>query len=57
MCTFDEIDVTGAHARTGHRLTARLERPLRLANDADCFALSEAVDGAQSSSLTLRFRK
>lgn len=27
-------------------LEARLERPLRFANDADCFALSEAVDGA-----------
>jgi len=26
-------------------LQARLERPLRFANDADCFALSEAVDG------------
>ena len=30
-----------------HReLEARLERPLRFANDADCFALSEALDGA-----------
>ncbi|MBT5675594.1 MAG: ROK family protein [Rhodospirillaceae bacterium] len=27
-------------------LEARLERPVRIANDADCFALSEAVDGA-----------
>jgi fructokinase len=27
-------------------LAARLERPVRLANDANCFALSEAVDGA-----------
>lgn len=27
-------------------LHARLERPVRIANDADCFALSEAVDGA-----------
>lgn len=27
-------------------LAARLARPLRLANDADCFTLSEAVDGA-----------
>jgi fructokinase len=27
-------------------LERRLERPLRLANDANCFALSEAVDGA-----------
>lgn len=27
-------------------LAAALERPVRLANDADCFALSEAVDGA-----------
>ena len=30
-----------------HReLEARLGRPLRFANDADCFALSEATDGA-----------
>jgi len=27
-------------------LEARLARPVRLANDANCFALSEAVDGA-----------
>lgn len=27
-------------------LEARLSRPIRLANDADCFALSEASDGA-----------
>lgn len=27
-------------------LSAMLDRPLRLANDADCFALSEASDGA-----------
>lgn len=27
-------------------LTARLGRPVRLANDANCFALSESVDGA-----------
>ncbi len=27
-------------------LTARLGRPVRLANDANCFALSEATDGA-----------
>jgi fructokinase len=27
-------------------LERRLERPVRLANDANCFALSEAVDGA-----------
>jgi fructokinase len=29
-----------------HDLAVRLGRPVRLANDADCFALSEAVDGA-----------
>jgi fructokinase len=29
-----------------HDLASRLERPVRLANDANCFALSEAVDGA-----------
>ena len=27
-------------------LEARLERPVRMANDADCFTLSEATDGA-----------
>jgi fructokinase len=27
-------------------LEARLQRPVRIANDANCFALSEAVDGA-----------
>jgi fructokinase len=30
----------------GSDLEARLGRPVRLANDANCFALSEAVDGA-----------
>jgi fructokinase len=30
----------------GSDLEARLARPVRLANDANCFALSEAVDGA-----------
>src|SRR5262249_40419671 len=29
-------------------LSARLGRPVRLANDANCFALSEAIDGAAS---------
>lgn len=32
--------------RLDHDLEERLERPLRFANDADCFALSEATDGA-----------
>jgi fructokinase len=27
-------------------LTARLDRPVRVANDANCFVLSEAIDGA-----------
>lgn len=27
-------------------LSARLQRPVRIANDANCFALSEAIDGA-----------
>ena len=30
----------------GDDLSRVLERPVRLANDADCFALSEAIDGA-----------
>lgn len=32
--------------RLGPDLEARLRRPVRLANDANCFALSEASDGA-----------
>src|SRR6187397_531308 len=32
--------------RLGPDLEARLRRPARLANDANCFALSEASDGA-----------
>jgi fructokinase len=32
--------------RLGDDLGARLDREVRLANDADCFALSEAIDGA-----------
>jgi fructokinase len=32
--------------RLDRDLTEALGRPIRLANDADCFALSEAVDGA-----------
>ncbi|MFN8012658.1 MAG: ROK family protein [Holophagaceae bacterium] len=34
-------------------LEARLGRPVRLANDADCFALSEAVDGAGQGAETV----
>ncbi len=34
-------------------LTARLDRPLRFANDADCFALSEARDGAAAGARTV----
>ena len=30
----------------GRDLEAKLERPVRLANDANCFAISEATDGA-----------
>jgi len=30
----------------GHDLEQRLDRPVRLMNDANCFALSEATDGA-----------
>lgn len=32
-------------------LSSRLARPVRLANDANCFALSEATDGAASPSV------
>ncbi len=34
-------------------LSAALGRPVRLANDADCFALSEAVDGAAAGAPTV----
>lgn len=34
-------------------LAAALGRPVRLANDADCFALSEAVDGAAAGAETV----
>ncbi|HVI52124.1 MAG TPA: ROK family protein [Candidatus Sulfotelmatobacter sp.] len=34
-------------------LAAALERPVRLANDADCFALSEASDGAGAGAPTV----
>ena len=34
-------------------LQAALQRPLRIANDADCFALSEASDGAAAGAATV----
>lgn len=34
-------------------LAARLDRPVRLANDANCFALSEAADGAGAGRRTV----
>jgi fructokinase len=34
-------------------LAAALDRPLRFANDANCFALSEAIDGAASGAETV----
>ena len=39
--------------RLDHDLEAVLSRPVRLANDADCFTLSEAVDGAGAGAATL----
>ena len=40
--------------RLDRDLASALDRPIRLANDADCFALSEAVDGAgRGASLVL----
>src|SRR5580704_5922586 len=35
--------------RLDRDLSDRLERPIRLENDANCFALSEAADGAASA--------
>lgn len=37
----------------GRDLERKLGRPVRLANDADCFALSEAVDGAAKDAGTV----
>ena len=34
-------------------LSAALDRPVKIANDADCFVLSEAVDGAGAGALTV----
>ena len=34
-------------------LSKRLERPVRIANDADCFALSEASDGAAAGAASV----
>lgn len=39
--------------RFGDDLGAALERPVRVANDADCFALSEATDGAAAGAPTV----
>jgi len=39
--------------RFGHDLEHRLKRGIRLANDANCFALSEAVDGAGAGARSL----
>lgn len=36
-----------------HDLAAALGRPVRLANDANCFALSEATDGAATGAATV----
>jgi fructokinase len=36
-----------------HDLQQHLQREVRIANDADCFALSEAVDGAGSSAASV----
>lgn len=36
-----------------HDLAEALGRPVRIANDADCFALSEATDGAASGAATV----
>ena len=36
-------------------LAAALSTPVRLANDANCFALSEAIDGAGENARTVVF--
>ncbi len=36
-----------------HDLTTLLNRPIRMANDADCFTLSEATDGAGRNATTV----
>jgi fructokinase len=37
----------------GQDLTSALDRPVRLANDANCFTLSEAMDGAGAAAKTV----
>jgi len=45
--TIKNANSTWLNGQPLHRdLEARLERPVRVANDANCFALSEATDGA-----------
>jgi fructokinase len=39
--------------RLAHDLPTLLERPVRFANDANCFALSEATDGAAAGASTV----
>jgi len=41
------------HHRLHRDLTARLGREVRIANDANCFALSEAIDGAAANDLVV----
>src|SRR5205807_2510642 len=40
----------------GRDLEARLDRPVRLMNDANCFAISEATDGAAAGGAATRAR-
>src|SRR5690606_587745 len=45
---------TWLNGRPLHRdLAAALDRDIRIANDADCFALSEATDGAGAGARTV----
>ena len=41
-----ELDLAERHGRWRRICRALLDRPVRFANDANCFALSEATDGA-----------
>ncbi len=41
-----QLDLPDRPAAAGATSETALERPVRLANDANCFALSEAIDGA-----------
>ncbi|MBT7308795.1 MAG: ROK family protein [Gammaproteobacteria bacterium] len=55
--TTGRVKNANSTALIGHpldqELQQRLQRPVRIANDANCFALSEAIDGAAAGAATV----